>query len=63
MPEKQVKSKQRVADHGEVFTAEREVNAMLDLVKQETERIESRFLDMKTPRLIQFNFSSADFSA
>lgn len=41
----QVKSKQRVADHGEVFTAEREVNAMLDLVKQETERIESRFLE------------------
>lgn len=38
---KQVKSKQRVADHGEVFTAEREVNAMLDLVKQETERIDS----------------------
>lgn len=63
MPEKQVKSKQRVADHGEVFTAEREVNAMLDLVKQETERIESCFLDMKTPRLIQFNYSSADFAA
>ena len=63
MQEKQVKSKQRVADHGEVFTAEREVNAMLDLVKQETERIESRFLDMKTPRLIQFNYSSADFAA
>ena len=63
MPEKQVKSKQRVADHGEVFTAEREVNAMLDLVKQETERIESRFLDMKTPRLIQFNYSTADFAA
>lgn len=42
---KQVKSKQRVADHGEVFTNEREVNAMLDLVKQETERIDSRFLE------------------
>ena len=42
---KQVKSKERVADHGEVFTNEREVNAMLDLVKQETERIESRFLE------------------
>jgi len=41
----QVKSKQRVADHGEVFTSQREVNAMLDLVKQETERIESRFLE------------------
>lgn len=43
--EEQVKSKERVAEHGEVFTAEREVNAMLDLVKQETERIESRFLE------------------
>ena len=43
--EKQIKSKKRVADHGEVFTAEREVNAMLDLVKQETERIDSRFLE------------------
>ena len=42
---KQVKSKKRVADHGEVFTSEREVNAMLDLVKQETERIDSRFLE------------------
>src|ERR1035437_8548993 len=41
----QVKSKQRVSDHGEVFTAEREVNAMLDLVKHETERIDSRFLE------------------
>src|SRR3989344_5035443 len=41
----QVKSKQRVADHGEVLTGKREVNAMLDLVKQETERIESRFLE------------------
>ena len=41
----QVKSKKRVADHGEVFTAHREVNAMLDLVKQETERIDSRFLE------------------
>jgi len=38
-------SKQRVSDHGEVMTAPREVNAMLDLVKQETERIESRFLE------------------
>lgn len=41
----QVKSRQRVADHGEVFTNEREVNAMLDLVKHETERIDSRFLE------------------
>lgn len=52
---KQVKSKQRVADHGEVFTAEREVKAMCDLVKTETERIDSRFLDKTTPRLIQFH--------
>jgi hypothetical protein len=42
---KQLKSKKRVADHGEVFTSEREVNAMLDLVIQETERIDSRFLE------------------
>jgi hypothetical protein len=45
MQEKQTKSKKRITDHGEVFTAEREVNAMLDLVKQETERIDSRFLE------------------
>jgi SAM-dependent methyltransferase len=43
--ENQVVSKKRVADHGEVYTGKREVNAMLDLVKQETERIESRFLE------------------
>lgn len=43
--DRQVKSKKRVADHGEVFTAEREVNAMLDLVKEETERIDSTFLE------------------
>jgi hypothetical protein len=41
----QVISKKRVAEHGEVFTSEREVNAMLDFVKQETERIDSRFLE------------------
>lgn len=34
-----------MANHGEVFTNEQEVNAMLDLVKQETERIDSRFLE------------------
>jgi hypothetical protein len=43
--DKQVVSKQRVADHGEVLTGRREVNAMLDLVKSETERIDSRFLE------------------
>ena len=41
----EIKSKQRIKDHGEVFTQEREVNAMLDLVRNETERIESRFLE------------------
>jgi len=40
-----VRTKERVANHGEVLTGPREVNAMLDLVKQETERIESRFLE------------------
>ncbi len=39
------KSKQRVADHGEVFTPAWMVEAMLDLVKDETERIDSRFLE------------------
>lgn len=42
---KEVKSKQRVEEHGEVFTPEREVVAMCDLVMQETERIDSRFLE------------------
>jgi hypothetical protein len=40
-----IKSKQRVVDHGEVFTNDREVSAMLNLVKHETERIDSRFLE------------------
>src|SRR5438034_2329944 len=40
-----VKSKQRIADHGEVFTPAWMVEAMLDLVKDETERIDSRFLE------------------
>ncbi len=40
-----VKSKQRVADHGEVFTPPWMVEAMLDLVKDESERIDSRFLE------------------
>lgn len=41
----QVKSKQRVKDHGEVFTNKREVNAMLDLVKDESYKVSSRFLE------------------
>ena len=40
-----IKSKQRVADHGEVFTPAWMIEAMLDLVKGETERIDSRFLE------------------
>lgn len=40
-----VKSKQRVADHGEVFTPSWLVEVMLDLVKDETDRIDSRFLE------------------
>jgi len=40
-----VKSKERVTDHGEVFTPAHIVNAMLDLVKGESERIDSRFLE------------------
>lgn len=40
-----VRSKQRVADHGEVFTPSWMVEAMLDLVKGESERVDSRFLE------------------
>lgn len=43
--EKQVISRKRVSGYGEVLTGRREVNAMLDLVKSETERIDSRFLE------------------
>jgi hypothetical protein len=40
-----IKSKQRVADHGEVFTPQWMVDAMLDLVRAESERIDARFLE------------------
>lgn len=40
-----IRSKKRVADHGEVFTPAWMVDAMLDLVKGETERIDARFLE------------------
>lgn len=40
-----VKSRQRVADHGEVFTPNWMVEAMLNLVKDESERVDSRFLE------------------
>ena len=43
---KQIKSKKRVADFGEVFTAEREVNAMLDLLPPEIwHKITTTFLE------------------
>lgn len=45
MNKAQTRTRKRIADHGEVFTAEREVKAMLDLVKSESERIDSRFLE------------------
>ena len=41
----QVKSKQRVTDHGEVFTAEREVKAMCDLVESQCDNVDSTFLE------------------
>ena len=41
----QIKSQKRVADHGEVFTSAKEINAMLDMIKQEAENIESTFLE------------------
>ena len=52
----QIKSKERVAERGEVFTAEREVNAMLDLVANECLRPDSRFLE---PTCGDGNFLSA----
>ena len=40
-----IKSKKRVADHGEVFTPRWLIEKMLDLVRGETERIDARFLE------------------
>lgn len=60
------KSKQRIADHGEVFTPAWLVEAMLDLVKGETERIDSRFLEPACgsgnflARLLQRKFAAVD---
>ena len=45
MASKQIKSRQRVADHGEVFTADREVNAMIDLIGPEIENISTTVLE------------------
>ncbi|MCW9699910.1 MULTISPECIES: hypothetical protein [unclassified Avibacterium] len=43
--EKQIVSKKRVADHGEVYTREKEVNAMLDLVAMQTQSLSATFLE------------------
>lgn len=56
--EQQIKSEHRVATFGEVLTARREVEAMLDLVKNESERIDSRFLE---PACGTGNFLTAIF--
>ena len=48
----------------EVFTPPEVANAMLDLLPQELfSDPNTTFLDIKTPRLIQFNYSSAEFAA
>ncbi len=41
----QVKSKERVAEHGEVFTAEREVKSMCDLVAAQCDNVDATFLE------------------
>ena len=51
----QIRSKKRVADFGEVYTNEREVNAMIDLVKEEAEKITSTFLENCTTSLIRIS--------
>ena len=45
MYQKQIKSRSRVREHGEVFTSEKEVKAMCDLAKDECERVDSRVLE------------------
>ena len=45
MDHKKIKSRERVATYGEVFTSEKEVAAMLDLVESQTKRIEATFLE------------------
>lgn len=42
---RQIKSKKRVKDFAEVFTAEREVKAMCDLIPESEWTIESKFLE------------------
>jgi hypothetical protein len=74
MTESLITSKQRVADHGEVFTPKWMVEAMLDLVKEETERIDARFLETacgsgnflvkilkRKLAAVEFKFGKSDF--
>jgi hypothetical protein len=69
-----IRSKERVADHGEVFTPPWMVEAMLDLVKDESERIDSRFLEpacgsgnflvrvlQRKLAAVELKFSNSDF--
>lgn len=64
MPEKLIKSKQRVKDFTEVFTPKHIVKNMCDLVPEEMwVSVDTTFLEIKAPRLIRFNDSSADFAA
>ncbi len=42
---RQIKSKDRVSNFGEVFTSKKEVFNMLNLVRTETSKIDSRFLE------------------
>jgi len=69
-----IKSKKRVADHGEVYTPAWMVDAMLDLVKGESERIDSRFLEpacgcgnflvpvlQRKLATVEFKFGKSDF--
>lgn len=64
MSEQLIKSKQRVKDFAEVFTPAHIVKDMCNLVPEEMWiSVDTTFLDIKTPRLIQFNFSSTDFAA
>ena len=50
----QIKSKERVAIHGEVFTGEREVNALIALVGPYIEEVITTFLENKTQNWIRF---------
>ena len=69
-----IKSKERIADHGEVFTPEWMVKAMLDFVKDESDRIDSRFLETacgsgnflvqvlrRKLAAVEFKFGKSDF--